>query len=118
RILPILVQKVPDGSLSTGNTVLQDFMHFLPGVAGASGSFDANGPYTRFLAGAGPDTLTGSFGGGVVSTTPPGGGSIQGVRPQWIGDLQPRDFRPDARCTAQKLPSLAASTAVSDLRPK
>lgn len=118
HILPILVQKVPDGSLSTGNTVLQDFMHFLPGVAGASGSFDGNGPYTRFLAGAGPDTLTGRFGGGVVSTTPPGGGSIQGARPQWIGDLQPSDFRPNASCATQKLPSLSAATAASDLRPK
>jgi phospholipid/cholesterol/gamma-HCH transport system substrate-binding protein len=118
HIVPILVQKVPDGSLSTGNTVLQDFMHFLPGLAGASGSFDGNGPYTRFLAGAGPNTLTGSFGGGVVSTTPPGGGSVQGARPQWFGDLKPADFRPNAPCATQKLPSLSAVTAPSDLRPK
>lgn len=117
HIIPILVQQVPDGSLSTGNSVLQDFMHFLPGLAGASASFDGNGPYTRFLAGAGTDTLTGSFG-RLVSTAPPGGGSIQGVRPRWIGDLQPRDFRPDAPCATQKLPSLAAATAASDLRPK
>jgi phospholipid/cholesterol/gamma-HCH transport system substrate-binding protein len=118
HIIPILVQQVPDGSLSTGNTVLQDFMHFLPGLAGASASFDGNGPYTRFLAGAGTNTLTGSFAGGVTSTAPPGGGSIQGVRPRWIGDLQPRDFRPDVPCSTQKLPSLAATTAASDLRPK
>jgi virulence factor Mce-like protein len=118
HIIPILVQEVPDGSLSTGNTVLQDFMHFLPGVAGASGSFDGNGPYTRFLAGAGDNTLTGSFGGGVVGTTPPGGGSIEGARPQWIGDLKPGDFRPDVSCSTQKLPSLAATTAASDLRTR
>ena len=116
HIIPILVQPVPDGSLSTGGSVLQDFMHFLPGLAGASGSFDGDGPYTRFLAGAGPNTLTGTFGGGVVSTSPPGGGSLQGARPHWFGDLQPGDFRPDARCTSQKLPSLAASTVPADLR--
>jgi phospholipid/cholesterol/gamma-HCH transport system substrate-binding protein len=118
HIIPILVQKVPDGSLSTGNTVLQDFMHFLPGLAGASASFDGDGPYTRFLAGAGPNTLTGSFAGGVVSTSPPGGGSVEGARPHWFGDLQPGDFRPDVPCTSQKLPSLSASTVPADLRPK
>lgn len=118
HIIPILVQQVPDGSLSTGNSVLQDFMHFLPGLAGASASFDGNGPYTRFLAGAGSNTLTGSFGGGVVSTAPPGGGTIQGVRPRWIGDLQPKDFRPDVPCSSQRLPSLAATTAASDLRSR
>lgn len=117
HIIPVLVQKVPDGSLSTGGTVLQDFMHFLPGLAGASGSFDANGHYTRFLAGAGPNTLTGSFAGGVVGTTPPGGGSIEGVRPRWIGDLQPSDFRPDVPCDTQKVPSLSAKTGLSDLTP-
>jgi virulence factor Mce-like protein len=116
HIIPILVQKVPDGSLSTGGTVLQDFMHFLPGLAGASGSFDGDGPYTRFLAGAGPNTLTGSFDGGVVSTSPPGGGSIAGARPHWFGDLQSNDFRPDVPCASQKLPSLSAATVPSDLR--
>lgn len=116
HVIPVLVSPVPDGSLSSGRTVLQDFVHFLPGLAGASGSFDANGPYTRFVAGAGPDTLTGSFGGGLVSTTPPGGGSIQGARPHWIGDLKAKDFRPDVPCATQKVPSLGSSTAAPDLR--
>lgn len=116
HIIPILVQKVPDGSLSTGGTVLQDFMHFLPGLAGASASFDGNGHYTRFLAGGGPNTLTGSFAGGVVSTSPPGGGSLEGARPQWVGDLQPSDFRPDKPCASQKLPSLTTASVASDLR--
>jgi hypothetical protein len=118
HIIPILVKKVPDGSLSSGNTVLQDFVHFLPGLAGASASFDGDGPYTRFLAGGGPNTLTGSFAGGVVSTSPPGGGSVEGARPHWFGDLQPGDFRPDVPCTTQKIPSLSASTLPADLRPK
>lgn len=115
HVIPILVQQVPDGSLSSGESVLQDFLHFLPGLAGASGSFDANGPYTRFVAGGGTNSLSGGLAGQpLVSTPPPGGGTIQGVRPQWIGDLTPSDFRPDAQCAAQKLPSLASPTAAPD----
>ena len=115
HVLPILAKRVPDGSLSTHRTVLEDFLHFLPGVAGASGSFDGNGPYTRLLIGGGTDTLTGHFpGGALVGTTPPGGGSVQGARPHWVGDLQPKDFRPDASCASQKVPSLSSPTAGPD----
>ncbi len=118
HVVPVLNQVVPDGKLSTGRPVWQDFNHFLGGVASASASFDANGPYTRFLAGAGPDTLSGSSGGQkLVSTVAPGGGDLQGARPQWVGDLTPSDYRPDASCTSQKLPSLAAKTAAPDLTP-
>lgn len=117
HVLPILHRRVPDGSLSTGRTVLEDFLHFLPGLAGASGSFDGDGPYTRFVAGAGTNSLTGTFEGHpVVSTLPPGGHALEGARPRWVGDLQPSDFRPDARCAAQKVPSLASSTVLPDLR--
>jgi virulence factor Mce-like protein len=118
HVVPILDRVVPDGKLSTGRPVWQDFDHFLGGVAGASASFDANGPYTRFLAGAGPNTLSGSFGGQqLVSTVAPGGGQLQGARPQWVGDLTPSDYHPEASCTSQKLPSLAARTAAPDLTP-
>jgi virulence factor Mce-like protein len=116
HVLPVLSQTVPDGTLSTGRPVWQDFVHFLPGVGGASGSFDANGPYTRFLAGAGTDTLSGAFGAQqLVSTPPPGGSSLEGARPRWIGELTPSDFRPDVPCATQKLPSLASATAAPDL---
>jgi phospholipid/cholesterol/gamma-HCH transport system substrate-binding protein len=118
HVVPILNEKVPDGSLSTGRPVWQDFVHFLGGVAGASGSFDANGPYTRFLAGAGDDTLSGAFGGQpLVATAPPGGDSLEGSRPKWVGDLTPSDFRPDVSCTTQKLPTLTSPTVSPDLRP-
>ena len=63
HVTPIFNQQVPDGSLSTGRPVWQDFVHFLPNIAGASGNFDANGPYTRVLAGAGTNTLTGGVAG-------------------------------------------------------
>ncbi len=115
HLVPVLKQVVPDGKLSTGRPVWQDFDHFLGGVAGATASFDANGPYTRFLAGAGPDTLSGTFGGQqLVATVPPGGTELQGARPKWIGTLTASQFHPEARCTAQPLPSLGATTAAPD----
>lgn len=115
HVLGVLTRSVPDGALSTGRPVLQDFLHFLPNLAGASGSFDGDGPYTRFLAGAGPNSLSGSSGGqNLFSTAPPGAKSLQGARPQWVGDLTPADFRPDVPCTSQPVPSLAAPTGPPD----
>jgi len=118
HVLPILRATVPDGSLSTGQTVLQEFLHFLPGLAGASGSFDADGPYTRYVAGAGTDTISGTIDGqSVIATGPPGGGQLEGSRPRWVGDLTPSDFRPDEPCARQALPSLGSPTASPDLTP-
>ncbi|HEY3729171.1 MAG TPA: MlaD family protein [Solirubrobacteraceae bacterium] len=134
HVTPVLQQQVPDGTLSSGHPVWQDFVHFLPGLAGASGGFDANGPYTRVLAAAGTNTLSGSTsgpagGGGllgtlagvlglgkVFATSPPGGSSLAGSRPQWVGDLTGSDFRPDVPCATQAVPSLAATAAAPDLR--
>lgn len=116
HVVPILVSDVPDGNLSTGRPVVQDFLHFLGNLAGASGNFDGDGPYTRFLAGAGPNTLSGiALGQHVASTLPPGTKALQGVRPHWLGDLTPSDFRPDVPCTSQPVPSLAAATVPPDL---
>jgi phospholipid/cholesterol/gamma-HCH transport system substrate-binding protein len=118
HLLPILTATVPDGSLSTGQPVWRDFVHFLPGIAGATGSFDADGPLTRVLLGAGSNSLSTSIGGQqLLATPPPGGDSLQGSRPQWAGDLTPADFRPDAACAAQPLPSLASGTSAPDLSP-
>lgn len=117
HLLPILGETVPDGQLSSGLPVWQDFVHSLPGLAGATGSFDANGPYTRVLAGAGSDSLSGSFAGQqLLATPPPGGSSLQGARPQWVGDMRSADFRPDVACATQPLPSLGSTTAPSDLK--
>ncbi len=127
HVTPVLKETVPDGSLSSGRPVWQDFVHFLPGVGGASASFDANGPYTRVLAAAGTNTIsipgtgTGGLLGGLlgtlVGTGPPGGGSLLGARPEWIGSLTSPDFRPDVPCSTQALPSLASKTASIAARP-
>lgn len=116
HLLPVLKQQVPDGSLSSGRPAWQDFIHFLPGVAGASGSFDANGPYTRNLVGAGTNTLTYAPL-NLVGTAPPGSTALQGARPVWAGDLNSADFRPDVPCATQPVPSLASATGLPDLQP-
>ena len=114
HVTPILNKVVPDGLLSSHRPAWQDFVHFLPNVAGASGNFDANGPFTRTLVGAGSNSLTGGdFGtlpgvGKIVGSAPPGNGSLLGARPHWVGDLQPSDFRPDVPCSSQPVPNLAS----------
>jgi phospholipid/cholesterol/gamma-HCH transport system substrate-binding protein len=124
HVIPVLRAQVPDGALSSGRPVWQDFAHFLPGVAGASGSFDANGPYTRVLAAAGTNSLTGGALGSIpilgqlVGTAPPGGTSLLGARPAWVGDLSSQAFRPDVPCSTQKVPSLASPAAAADLRAR
>jgi virulence factor Mce-like protein len=117
-----LTQIVPDGPLTTGRPVWQDFLHFLPGVAGATGGFDANGPSTRTLLGVGTNTLSGGALpnvpgiGQLVGSAPPGGSSLSGARPAWVGDLPASVFRPDVPCSGQPIPSLASPTAAPDLR--
>jgi virulence factor Mce-like protein len=121
HVLPIFTSKVPDGQLSTNRPVWQDFLHFLPGVAGASGTFDGNGPWTRALLGAGTDSLSGGVLGTIpligplVGAAPPGNSSLLGARPAWVGDLKASDFRPDMPCSSQKVPSLVSPTAAADL---
>ncbi len=124
HLVPLFNEQVPDGPLSTGRPVWQDFVHFLPNVAGATGSFDANGYYTRTLVGAGNNTLSGGLLGTVTSLLgtvtnlvglSPGGAPLSGARPTWVGAPTPAMFRPDVPCTSQRVPSLAADAAAPDL---
>jgi virulence factor Mce-like protein len=123
NVVPARKAPGPAGPGATGRPVWQDFVHFLPGLAGASGSFDANGPFVRALAGAGTNTLTGGLLpnipliGQIVGAAPPGNSSLLGARPSWVGDLAASDFRPDARCATQRVPNLASPTAPVDLHP-
>ena len=88
-------------------------------------SFDGNGPYTRVLANAGTDSITGGILGKlpligpligpIVGTAPPGGGSLLGARPAWVGDLSSSAFHPEVPCTSQAVPSLASPAAAGDL---
>jgi virulence factor Mce-like protein len=120
HITPILTSIIPDGTLTTHRPVWQDFVHFLPGVAGATANFDANGPYTRVLVGTGtstPESLATLPGiGQLFGSAPPGGGTLGGTSPSWVGTLTPSVFRPDVPCASDAVPSLAAPADASDFR--
>jgi virulence factor Mce-like protein len=125
HITPTLQTIVPDGALSSGRPVWQDFVHFLPRIAGASQDFDANGPWVRYEAAAGTQTL--SLGtlpviGQLLATgtpSPTGGASssIQGASPKWLGQLSSDVYHPEASCASQPLPSSFATIGgKSDVR--
>lgn len=115
HIAPILLAKVPDGSLSTGQPVWQEFAHALVGLSGATQNFDANGHTLRILLGVGAETITAVLPGlGKVIGTLPGGGAILGARPQWVGDLTANVFHPEAPCASQPLANLGSATAAPD----
>ncbi len=115
HVTPLLGQIVPDGSLSTGRPVWQDFVHLLTGLSSAVQNFDGNGYWIRLINASGNNELSlGSITGlgGILGV---GSSGVDGARPQWVGDLTPDDFRPDVPCTSQPVPSLAATTAPTDL---
>jgi virulence factor Mce-like protein len=117
HIAPILLATVPDGKLSTGQPVWEEFAHAIVGLSGASQNFDANGHTLRILIGAGLETATAVLPGlGKVLATLPGTGPMLGARPQWQGPLSPHDFNPGAPCADQPVPSLASPTAAPDFR--
>jgi len=119
HVIPLLGETVPDGTLSSGRPVWQDFVHFLPGFAGATGSFDADGPYTRVLGASGAAFMTGPTIGGqqIVSTLPPNQPGLLGARPAWVGQLTPSAFHPEVPCATQPLPGLGSRTSPPDLHP-
>jgi ABC-type transporter Mla subunit MlaD len=117
HVTPILNQTVPDGSLSSGRPVWQDFVHLLSGLSGAVQNFDANGYWIRLISSVGLNGISiGTIPGlGQILGATPGSSGIQGARPQWVGDLSSAAFRPDVACSSQPVPSLASATAAADL---
>lgn len=118
HVTPTLNKIAPDGALSSGRPVWQDFIHFLPGLASAAQNFDANGYWIRLLAGVGTQGLSlGTLPGvGTVLGTAPSNSPIQGSRPEWVGNLPASVFHPEASCQDQPVPSLASPTAAPDTR--
>jgi len=107
HVTPVLTSQVPDGSLSTGRPVWQDFVHFIVGLSSAVQNFDGNGYWIRSILGTGTNTASV---GRLLSSgeSVPG---IQGSSPHWVGDLTPSDFRPDASCSSQPVVNLSASSS-------
>lgn len=115
HVTPILGEVVPDGSLSTGRPVWQDFVHLLTGLSSAVQNFDGNGYWIRLINASGNNELSLGSASGLGQILGVGSSGVDGARPQWVGDLTPDDFRPDVPCTSQPVPSLAATTAPTDL---
>jgi hypothetical protein len=115
HVLPILGSVVPDGSLSSGRPVWQDFVHFLPGVVSTAQSFDGNGYWIRLMLGAGTNTISlGNTALGKIVGDTPSNSPIMGARPVWQGDLPATAFQPGVPCSSDRLPSLASTNGPSD----
>lgn len=109
RVVPVLKTQINDGHNSTGRPVWQDLVHAAVGLAGASQSFDGNGPGVRFLAAVGDSTIaTGSLPG--LGQLFGQGPQIQGSTPRWLGNGVTPPFRPDVACTAATPVNLQART--------
>ena len=112
HIVPVLSEKVRDGTLSKGRPAWLELLHSGTGLSGLSSDFDANGVAVRAGVTVGDQTVTANvpgLGKLVGSTT----GAIDGVDPQWLGpDVEP-PWRPDESCVKQALPDLMARRIAS-----
>ncbi|HTX47183.1 MAG TPA: MlaD family protein [Solirubrobacteraceae bacterium] len=114
-VLPVLNSKVPDGHLSTDESLAADFEHDGVAFGGDAVSYDANGYGVRDALSVGPysldfGTLQGTTDQIVGSNTMP----ILGERPQWNGSGGGPTYRPDVPCNTQAVPNLAADNGTSD----
>lgn len=111
RVVPVLTSKLDDDALSTNLQVWQELAQAGVGVVGFAQNFDGNGFYSRYLNGAGEQSVaTGQLPGLgtlVGSTDQP----ITGSRPTYLGpNGQVPPTRPDAPCTEQALADLTQRT--------
>jgi hypothetical protein len=107
HVVPVLDEKLNDGSLSTGEPAWLDLLHAGTGLSGLSSDFDANGVAVRAGVTVGDQTLTGTsqeLGQLVASAAQ----AIEGVDPEWLGPGVSPPMRPDAPCVDQALPDLGA----------
>ncbi len=107
HIVPVLSEKVNDGSLSTGDPAWLDLFHSGTGLSGLSSDFDANGVAVRAGVTAGDQTVTANVP-GLGKLVGSSSSAIEGVDPEWLGpDVEP-PWRPDQPCVDQALPDLGA----------
>jgi len=100
--LPVLTSKLDDGQLSTGQRVIDEFLHASGGLVSSSQNFDGNGFYTRYSFGSGQDLV--ATGTGEQQTF--AFGQYQGSRP--AKPQQEPPFRPNAPCEDQAPTNLTA----------
>lgn len=107
HVIPTLNKEAPDGALSSGRPVWQDFAHSLVGLASATQNFDANGYATRYLFGTGRETYSTDALPGIGTLTGRTSGPLQ-ARPIRPADGNPPPIRRDVTCSTQPVPSLEA----------
>ncbi len=98
-IVPLGDDQIEDKAFPTHGPVYQDFAKFLPGLAGESRSFDANGPYFKVQGAGGAETL--NLGNGLFGTVAE---PILGNNPPPIRARPP--LKPDVPCETQEPPDL------------
>jgi virulence factor Mce-like protein len=108
--LPVLNSKLDDGQLSSGQTVIEEFLHSSSGLVSSSQNFEGNGFDTRDSFGTGQDVV--AAGSGARQTLALG--QYEGSRPTKPAQRPP--FRPSARCEDQPLPNLAAPAHAATTR--
>jgi phospholipid/cholesterol/gamma-HCH transport system substrate-binding protein len=98
-LVPFGNDKLVDKAFPTHGPVYEELGKFLPGLAGESRSFDANGPWFKVLASGGAETL--NLGNGIFgSVLEP----IAGNNPPPVRERPA--LRPDVPCETQQPPDL------------
>jgi phospholipid/cholesterol/gamma-HCH transport system substrate-binding protein len=98
-IVPTGNDKIEDKAFPTHGPVFQDLGKFLPGLAGESRSFDANGQFFKVLGTGGAETL--NLGNGLFGSTL---APLVGNNPPPVRTRPP--LRPDVPCETQQPPDL------------
>jgi virulence factor Mce-like protein len=104
-LVPFGNLKVPDKAFPASGPVYQEAGKFLPGLAGESRSFDANGQWFKVLGQGGGETF--DLGNGLFGTALE---PIAGVNPPPDRSMPP--YRPDTPCETQELPDLDTKPGV------
>ncbi len=116
HVVPLFESKVPDGGLSTGRPVGQDFVHGLVGLSSASQTFDGNGYSLRYqfaIDGSSLSTANVPRLGRLVTRAP---ANLQS-RPLPRPDRKPPAQDPEAPCSEQPQPSLETPSGSAGLEP-
>lgn len=98
-VLPWQQDRIDDALIPAAGNVLQEGLRWLPGIAGESRSFDANGQYIKTAA-AGANYAYPTGDGRFFLT----GSPLQGVQPPRVATDPP--LRPDVPCETQERPDL------------
>jgi virulence factor Mce-like protein len=116
HVVPVFESVAPDGDLSTGRPIWQDFAHALVGLSSASQNFDGNGHALRYQFGIGDQsvsTLSLPGFGELLATAP----STLQSRPLPRADGQPPPLNPGVPCAQQPPVELGTPSGSGGLSP-